>query len=596
MNGRIVVTGEGIVSAIGMDKASVADSLRLCQTGIGEMRFLPSTHRELPVGEVKLSNDELKARLGIPLSHVVSRTTLLGIEAVRQALEQARVPKDTALRIVFVSGTTVAGMDITEQAFSDLLAGKNSGTFLQHHQCGACTADIAAYFDLFTDYTTISTACSSAANAIILGAEMLKAGDADIVIAGGTEALSMFHLNGFNSLMILDSERCRPFDATRAGLNLGEGAAYIVMEREEEAVQRGAKADAWLAGYGNACDAFHQTASSPEDTGAQLAMRKALNMASLKPEDIQWVHAHGTGTPNNDASETVAIQRVFGNAMPLISSTKGFTGHTTSAAGAVSAVISLLAMQQGFVPANLGFNEPMENGFLPTMGVDDVDLKHVMVNAFGFGGNDSTLILSKVPCGEMNVKVLADQNIMELAEVYNHDVDTLKEVKQYVKPMEVRRMGKLMKSTLLTSLQALSEAGIEAPDAIVTGTEWGSLEYSELLLKQLVEAEDGFKPTFFMQSTHNTLSSLIAIHLHDHGFNTTISQGKASMAWAEYQGRLLLRLRRCKTVLVGCHDESTPLFNEFMSRMGLMPRPMVRSRVKVLAAVDGGTQNEREAL
>ena len=596
MNGRIVITGEGIVSAIGVDKTSVADSLRLCQTGIGEMRFLPSTHRELPVGEVKLSNDELKVRLGIPLSHVVSRTTLLGIEAVRQALEQARVPKDTALRIVFVSGTTVAGMDITEQAFSDLLAGKNSETFLQHHQCGACTADIAAYFDIFTDYTTISTACSSAANAIILGAEMLKAGDADIVIAGGTEALSKFHLNGFNSLMILDSERCRPFDATRAGLNLGEGAAYIVMEREEEALQRGAKTDAWLAGYSNACDAFHQTASSPEDTGAQLAMRKALRMASLRPEDIQWVHAHGTGTPNNDASEAVAIQHVFGSATPLVSSTKGFTGHTTSAAGAVSAVISLLAMQEGFVPANLGFNEPMESDFLPTMGVDDVDLKYVMVNAFGFGGNDSSLILSKVPCGEKNVKSLDDRDIAELAEVFNHDVDALKEVKQYVKPMEARRMGKLMKSTLLTSLQALSEAGIEAPDAIVTGTEWGSLEYSELLLKQLVEAEDGFKPTFFMQSTHNTLSSLIAIHLHDHGFNTTISQGKASMAWAEYQGRLLLRLGRCKTVLVGCHDESTPLFNEFLERMGLTPRPMVRSRVKVLAAVDGGTRNERDSL
>ena len=157
-------------------------------------------------------------------------------------------------------------------------------------------------------------------------------------------------------------------------------------------------------------------------------------------------------------------------------------------------------------------------------------------------------------------------------------------------------MGKLMKSTLLTSLRALLEAGIEAPDAIVTGTEWGSLEYSELLLKQLVETEDGFKPTFFMQSTHNTLSSLIAIHLHDHGFNTTISQGKASMAWAEYQGRLLLRLGRCKTVLVGCHDESTPLFNEFLKRIGLQPKPMVRSRVKVLAAVDGGTQNERDSL
>lgn len=594
MNGRIVITGEGIVSAIGIDKTSVSDSLRLQQTGIGEMRYLSSIHKELPVGEVKLSNDELKTRLHLPQSKVVSRTTLLGIEAVRQALEQAQITKDSKkkpMRIVLISGTTVAGMDITEEMFSDMLEGKAPTTCLEHHQCGACTADIATYFGVFTDYTTISTACSSAANALILGAEMLKADDADIVVAGGTEALSKFHLNGFNSLMILDHERCRPFDATRAGLNLGEGAAYVVLEREEEALLRGAKVDAWLAGYGNACDAFHQTASSPADTGAQLAMQKALSMAGLKPKEIQWVHAHGTGTPNNDTSESVAIQSVFERVNPFVSSTKGFTGHTTSAAGAVSAVISILAMQQGFVPGNLGFNNLIENGITPTMGVDDVNLEHVMVNAFGFGGNDSSLILSKVPCGEADVKPIDDQAIVELSEVSNNDVEALNEVKQYVKPMEARRMGKLMKSTLLTSLQALSKAGIKETDAIVSGTEWGSLEYSEQLLKQLIEEEDGFKPTFFMQSTHNTLSSLIAIHLHDHGFNTTFSQGEKSMAWAEYQGRLLLRLGRCKTVLVGCHDESTPLFNEFLERMGHAPRPIVCSKVKVLAAVNGCTQN-----
>jgi 3-oxoacyl-(acyl-carrier-protein) synthase len=589
MNGRIVITGEGIVCAIGIDKSSVTDSLRLQRTGIGEMKYLSSVHKELPVGEVKLSNDEMKTRLNIPKDKVVSRTTLLGIEAVKQALDQAHITKQDSLRIVLISGTTVAGMDITEETFGNLLAGKSPSTCLEHHQCGACTAEIASYFDVFSDYTTISTACSSAANALILGAEMLKAGDADIVVAGGTEALSKFHLNGFNSLMILDHERCRPFDATRAGLNLGEGAAYVVLEREEEALLRGAKVDAWLAGYGNACDAFHQTASSPEDTGAQLSMRKALLMADLQSDDIQWVHAHGTGTQNNDVSEAVAISHVFDKSKPLVSSTKGFTGHTTSAAGAISAVISILAMQQDFVPANLGFNAPMENGFEPTMGIDDINLEHVMVNAFGFGGNDSSLILSKVPCGETNVKAIDDKDIVELAEISNDNIESLKEVKQYVKPMEARRMGKLMKSTLLTSLQALAKAGIAQPDAIVTGTEWGSLEYSEDLLKQLTEGEDGFKPTFFMQSTHNTLSSLIAIHLHDHGFNTTFSQGEKSMAWAEYQGRLLLRLGRCKNVLIGCHDESTPLFNEFLERMGKKERPLICSRVKVLAAINGGT-------
>lgn len=591
MDGRIVITGEGIISAIGNDKVAVAASLRRRQTGIEEMHYLPSSHHELPVGEVKLSNDELKTRLGLPLSKVVSRTTLLGIEAVRQALEQAHILKRKSMRIVLISGTTVAGMDITEEVFRDMLEGKIPTTCLEHHQCGACTADIAAYFGLFSDYTTISTACSSASNALILGAEMLKAGDADIVVAGGTEALSRFHLNGFNSLMILDHERCRPFDATRAGLNLGEGAAYVVLEREKDALLRGVKADAWLAGYGNACDAFHQTASSSDDLGAQLSMRKALRMASLTPKDIQWVHAHGTGTLNNDESEAAAIQHVFEGTNPFVSSTKGFTGHTTSAAGAVSTVISILAVQQHFVPANLGFNKLMENGLEPTMGVDDIRLDHVMVNAFGFGGNDSSLILSATPCGETDVKIIEDNDIVELSEAYNVNADALKDVRQYVRPMEARRMGKLMKSTLITSMQALSKADINMPDAIVTGTEWGSLEYTELLLKQLMEAEDGLKPTYFMQSTHNTLSSLIAIHLHCYGFNTTISQAGMSMAWAEYQARLLLRLGRCRTVLVGCHDESTPLFNGFLEKMGYIERPLVGSWAKVLAAVNDSTND-----
>lgn len=192
-------------------------------------------------------------------------------------------------------------------------------------------------------------------NALLLGADMLKAGDADIVVAGGSEALSLFHLNGFNSLMILDHERCRPFDGTRAGLNLGEGAAYVVMERLDDAVARHATADACLAGYGNACDAFHQTASSPEGIGALLAMRQALDMAGLKPKDVQWVHAHGTGTVNNDQSEARAIRQVFQGHLPAVSSTKSFTGHTTSASGSIAAVISIIAMHHRFIPVNLGW-------------------------------------------------------------------------------------------------------------------------------------------------------------------------------------------------------------------------------------------------
>lgn len=562
----VVITGKGIVCAIGHDEDSVATSLMHRQSGIGEMRYLQSVHHELPVGEVKLSNAEMKQLLGIDPSQRVSRTALMGMMAVRQAVSEAKVQADGRRRIVLISGTTVAGMDITEQVFGQMVANGVGDECLDHHDCGSNTADIARYFNLFDDYTTISTACSSAANALELGADMLKAGDADIVVAGGTEALSKFHLNGFNALMILDHAPCRPFDKSRAGLNLGEGAAYVVLERQTDAEQRGAHIDAYLSGYGNACDAFHQTATSPDGLGAQLAMREALTMAGLKPADIQWVHAHGTGTVNNDESESRAIRQVFSDAQPPVSSTKGFTGHTTSASGSIAAVIAIIAMYRRFIPVNLGWSQPMEDGLSPYMQTAPIDLHAVMVNSFGFGGNDSSLILTDQPTATKQPELKAEADIVELTRVENNSLEATKRIRQYVSPMESRRMGKLMKSAMLTSLDALKQAGVSCPDAIVTGTAWGCLENSEQLLLQLIEGEDLFKPTLFMQSTHNTLSSAIAIHLKCHGANLTFTQKEQSFDWALYQAKLLLRLGRAKTVLVGCHDERTALFNRFLGQ------------------------------
>lgn len=562
----VVITGKGIVCAIGHDEDSVATSLMHWQSGIGEMRYLQSVHHELPVGEVKLSNAEMKQLLGIDPSQRVSRTALMGMMAVRQAVSEAKVQADGRRRIVLISGTTVAGMDITEQVFGQMVANGVGDECLDHHDCGSNTADIARYFNLFDDYTTISTACSSAANALELGADMLKAGDADIVVAGGTEALSKFHLNGFNALMILDHAPCRPFDKSREGLNLGEGAAYVVLERQTDAEQRGAHIDAYLSGYGNACDAFHQTATSPDGLGAQLAMREALTMAGLKPADIQWVHAHGTGTVNNDESESRAIRQVFSDAQPPVSSTKGFTGHTTSASGSIAAVIAIIAMYRRFIPVNLGWSQPMEDGLSPYMQTAPIDLHAVMVNSFGFGGNDSSLILTDQPTATKQPELKAEADIVELTRVENDSLEATKRIRQYVSPMESRRMGKLMKSAMLTSLDALKQAGVSCPDAIVTGTAWGCLENSEQLLLQLIEGEDLFKPTLFMQSTHNTLSSAIAIHLKCHGPNLTFTQKEQSFDWSLYQAKLLLRLGRAKTVLVGCHDERTALFNRFLGQ------------------------------
>ena len=579
---NIAITGEGIVCCLGASKETVAEALKAKRTGIGAMRHLHSSHNELLVGEVSLSDDEMKQRLGLPHEKEVSRTSLLAMTAVSEALEQARIGAAGAKRVVLISGTTVGGMDVTEQKFGAMAANGVKDDCLDHHDCGSNTADIASHFGIFTDYTTISTACSSAANAIILGAEMLKAGDADIVVAGGSEALTRFHLNGFNSLMILDHDVCRPFDRDRAGLNLGEGAAYVVMEREENAVRRGATPQAYLTGYGNACDAYHQTASSPDGIGAQMAMRQALEMAGLGAADMDWIHAHGTGTPNNDESESHAIQCVFGSDVPPLSSTKGFTGHTTSASGGVSAVISIIAMNGRFIPANYGLHTPMGNGITPTMGQENATLHNVLCNSFGFGGNDSALLFSDTPhCGD-NRHYDGGAKVVEAARIENDSVENLTALKKYVSPTKTRRMGKLMKSALLTSLQALEMADIVVPDALVTGTALGCLQDSEEMLKQLEEGEDMTSPTLFMQSTHNTIGSCVAIHLKCHGYNITFTQGGNSLDWALYQARLLLRSGRCKTVLVGCHDESTPLFNSFLRQMGRKELPYVHSIAMVL--------------
>ena len=572
MDKNIVITGEGIISAIGNDKAAVLQSLLDGRSGIVEMKHLHSSHHELPVGEVQLSNDEMKAMLALPVEEQTSRTSLMGMLAVRQALAEAQLPETAPKnrRVVLISGTTVGGMDITEQYYDSFATSDEHLDCLKKHDCGSSTEEIAAMFGI-SECTTISTACSSAANALILGANLLKTGQADLVIAGGSEALTRFHLNGFNSLMILDNEPCRPFDAQRAGLNLGEGAAFVVMETEASARERGAEIHAWLTGYGNACDAFHQTASSDNGEGAYRAMTEALEMAQLKPEDIDYVNAHGTGTPNNDLSESAALKRVFAEKMPLISSTKAFTGHTTSASGSIETVICLLAMQHHFVPANLRWVHQIPDGITPTTGVKDVTLKHVVCNAFGFGGNDSSLILSAVPvAGEESAAAISDDDIRVAAKVEITSEEALSEIRNYVKPLEARRMGKIMKSSLLSSLKAMEQAGIEKPDAIITATALGCLENSELLLNQLQEeGEVMLKPTYFMQSTHNTIGSGIAIFTKCHGYNVTYTHGKDSLEWALRDARMLLKSGKAKSVLVGLHDETTPLYRSLMQRVGI---------------------------
>ncbi len=593
---EIAITGAGIICAIGNDKSGVLESLRKGTSGIGQMKYLKSKHLELPVGEVKLSNAEMAAMLGLDIDYPHSRTSLMGAIAVRQALSEAGFRQNGASwaglegkKVVLISGTTVGGMDITEQYFERMKTDDSLLYLPQSNECGKSTVEIAQMSGIQAECCTISTACSSALNSIMLGSEMLRRGEADVVIAGGSEALSKFHLNGFNTLMILDRERCRPFDDTRAGLNLGEGAAFVVLRRDsdlvaESTVEAAPVPDvlAYIGGYGNRCDAFHQTATSENGDGAFLAMTDALSMAGLQASDIQYVNAHGTGTPNNDITESRALQRVFGEQMPAISSTKSFTGHTTSASGSIETVICLLAMKHGFIPGNLGWKYRIEGGLTPSLGCEGVQLDNVVCNSFGFGGNDSSLVLcAGKPHREANGA--EDFGVKETVRVVVDSVEELPGLKEFVSPMESRRMGKLMKAAHLSAFRALREAGIECPDAIITATSRGMLEISQQFLDDIVSNdEELLKPTLFMQSTHNTVSSSIAIRRHCHGYNITYSQGDRSLEWALRDARRLIATGRAANVLVVSFDESTPYFESFARRAGEPLPPAVRAESIVL--------------
>jgi 3-oxoacyl-[acyl-carrier-protein] synthase-1 len=294
-----------------------------------------------------------------------------------------------------VMATTVGGMDYNEKHYRSILAGMGTRKDIPVLDSSDTTEKLAIRFGIHHNITTISTACSSSANAIMLASRLIRNGNLKRVLAGGSDALTRFTLNGFRGLELLSSKGCIPFDAARDGLTIGEGAAILMLESDQTADM--SKALCRITGYANVNEAYHQTSSSPDGAGAFMAMSECLRSAGLKPEEIGYINAHGTGTGINDLAEGVAIDRLFGRKVPPVSSTKSFTGHTLGAAGAVEAVLSVLALQEQKVWPSLNIKEPMpEISFLPPAEILSVELNHVISNSFGFGGNNTSLIFSKV--------------------------------------------------------------------------------------------------------------------------------------------------------------------------------------------------------
>jgi 3-oxoacyl-(acyl-carrier-protein) synthase len=391
------VVGTGLITAIGNSVHESFQSLKSETSGIGSLSLFDTFHQHLPVGEVKISNQALAEKLDLPLT--LPRAALLGVHAAREAWHSAGIQHSDKWNTGLTSATTVGGMDKIEKFIPSFRNKPSNGKLRDviHHGCGNSTELIADALGINGFVSTVNTACSSSVNSIILAARLISEGILDVAVAGGTDALTKFTLNGFNSLMILDKQLCRPFDASRAGLNLGEGAGFVVLVSDRVLREEKMNSICRIAGYGNANDAYHQTASSPEGRGSFGAMKAALKMSGLLPADIDYINLHGTGTLNNDLSEGTAVKRLFGEHLPKISSTKGFTGHTLGASGGIEAVFSAMAISEQCVFSNLRFETPIpELGITPqTRFEQGIKVSHVMSNSFGFGGNCSSILFSK---------------------------------------------------------------------------------------------------------------------------------------------------------------------------------------------------------
>jgi len=399
---RIAITGIGAIAAHGSGVAAFERGLRDGRCAVRAVTIFPTEGYRTTIA-AEVPSIELPAELPSPLRRRASRSAAMALIAAAEAVGGARLDAAGLAGAGVVLGTTTGGTLVGEESYRATLQGEPGRRRLSQWletPVAASVDALARAFGAGGPRLTVATACSSGANAIGIAADWIRAGRVATALCGGTDALCRMTFSGFNSLQALDRQPCRPFDRERAGLTLGEGAAVLVLEDWQAARARGAEILAEFLGYGVSADAHHLTQPRPDGEGAAMAMRRALAEAGVTAEEIDYVNAHGTGTPQNDVTETRALKAVLGAraaAVP-VSSTKSMIGHCLGAAGALEALACVLALRGGFVPptANLVHPDPECDLDYVAGASRPARLRTVLSNSYGFGGNNTSLVLRGV--------------------------------------------------------------------------------------------------------------------------------------------------------------------------------------------------------
>jgi 3-oxoacyl-[acyl-carrier-protein] synthase-1/3-oxoacyl-[acyl-carrier-protein] synthase II len=501
-----------------------------------------------PVAESRLADESF---LTLP------RTHRLALVAARQAAGAGPSPE------AIVLGTTTGGIGATEAAWRD---GSVDPERYRYHGLGTVADVLARELEVRGPVITVSTACSSGAVAILIGLALVRAGIARRVLAGGADGLSLLTFHGFRALQLLDSRAAAPFDPSRAGITLGEGAAFVLLVPEEGGSEEGAIS---VAGGGLSCDAFHPTRPHPEGAGAASALREALRDAGWLPADVDYINAHGTGTVDNDAAEALALRAVFGARLPAVSSTKGLIGHTLGAAGAIEAVISVLALRDQYLPANTGLRTEDPALYLEPLRVGTSrPVSHVLSNSFGFGGNNACLSLrathattatrDSVPrlrvvsfdCLTAAGDLAATRSALAKGTSI-HGLVAQQLLDDSLPAAVTRRLKRLSRLALTLALRVHSRSGRTAPpDVISFGSAWGPLAETYDFLKKLFDTNLQFgSPTDFVGSVHNSPAAQVALSLSAAGPNVACASQDRALIHALLCASLLCRVGQSALVV-----------------------------------------------
>jgi len=396
---RVAITGIGIFCSIGKSVDGFCRSLKEGRSGIGPITLFDTSKYPCKIG-AEIRNYRSEDYFGKKELKKISRTDQFALIASEEAVKVSEIHSYPTEEVGLCLGAGAGGMFEAETYHREILVkGKSKPSLIWPFIPSFTTDRVAERFGFSGPKFTVTTACSSSATAIGYGADLIRSGRCKAVLCGGSEALSELTFGGFNSLKAMDPSPCKPFDRKRAGMSLGEGAGIIIMEDLDEALKRGAQIHAEFFGYGIGGEAYHITA--PEPTGMREAriMREAIEESGITIHEVDYINAHGTGTPLNDKVETLSIKNVFGERAYSIpaSSIKSSVGHCLGSAGAIEAVASVLSITYQFVPPTLNQEQGDEDCDLDYVPGKSREMKveAVLSNSFAFGGNCTTLVFGK---------------------------------------------------------------------------------------------------------------------------------------------------------------------------------------------------------